>query len=261
MKNRLLLLTLSLFIFISSYAQDNLANFKTVQVGVNIGSSFILGDVVPEVGTDIGIHAIKSFNSFFSIRSTLSLHQSEGFHYYTNPTSELSNRTILELGYNSFVNNYSTRLYDFTIEPLLTAKHYKLNAYIGLGPSYHFYNVRYDALDYSGNLYNFSSLTESIDQRGDFDRSDIAIVRNVLDGNFETSQATDKFFNKNNSFGLSMRTGMSYLITPKFNIGVDGRLLFSFNDNLDGFRSIDDPFIQNDQIFSVTILGSYIIGR
>jgi hypothetical protein len=261
MKNIFLLLILSLCLSITSYGQDDLLKFETFQVGVHTGGSILGGDLLlPVTGFNVGIHAIKSFTESFSVRSSFSVHQLKGFDYSLQPISELENRAVINLGYTSFVNNHSTNYYDFTIEPLLVARHSKISFYVGVGTSFHFYTVRYDALDANGDLYDFSPLMEVVTQRGSSDRSDIEIIKNILDGNYETVQPRDDF-EKNNFLGISARTGFGYDITSKFNLGIEARYVINFQDSLDGFRSIDPLFITNDILFSFSILGSYAIGK
>lgn len=261
MKNRLLLLTLSLCLSIASYSQDDLPNFKTLQIGVQFGGSTIGGDVLSGFGSDIGLHATKSFNEFLAIRSTLSFNQSKGVGFWPDQITPANNPVLSELGYSHFVKNYSTKLVDFTIEPMLTARHSNLTVYIGAGPSLHLYSVHYNALDENGDLYDFSLLTEAINQRGDLDRSDKEIVKDILDDSYETNQLTDNSSNRNTAFGLSFRIATTYAVNSRLSLGIDSRLLFSSKDNLDGFITIDDVFIQNDQALSFSILGTYTIGK
>jgi hypothetical protein len=259
MKNRLLLLAFSLSFALTSNAQMKLSDLPGFEIGLQTGTAFLGGDVIPYFSPGLGVYAMQPLGSSFTLRYNLSVYQLKGINYYTSQSSINSNRTIEELGYTSFVNNYSTRFYDLSIEGLFVARYTKIDAYIGLGPSYHAYNVNYDATDAAGNLYDFAPLIASISARGDINQADLEIVNNILDGKYETTQLTDKNFDANSSFGISIRGGMSYSINSSFKIGLDARFLFSLKDNLDGFKSITNSIISNDQVLSLAITGSYAL--
>ena len=260
MKNRFLLLTLSLCLSITSYAQeDDLLEFNTFEVGIQLGTSILKGDVFPENTLNIGIHGTKAFSEYFALRATLSMDQLKGFNFYHSSISRIESRTIEELNYPSFVKNYYTQLYDFSLEALFTVHYSNIGMYIGVGPSYHHYNVFYDALDADGSLYDYSALSEVIAQRGDVSKDDIEIVNNILDGEFETPMLTDQNFERTRSIGASARLGINYSINSSFKVGIDTRFLLSFQDNIDGFRGQSSAIFQNDKVFSLSIIGSYIM--
>ena len=261
MKNILLLLGLSLFFAITASSQKSSLDFQSFEMGIQAGSSTLNGEVFSIPSLSLGLHATKPFSDWFALRATLSMNQLQGVNFYTSSTSLQSSRTINELNYSSFVNNYSTQLYDLSIEALRTANYSNIDLYLGTGLSYHYYFVRYDAKDAAGNLYDFTPVTVAIAARGDVSKSDLEIVNNILDGQYETAQLIDKSFEAFQSLGISVRAGMNYSISSEFKIGIDARWLLSLQDNLDGFRGASNSFFQNDQILSLNLTGSYVIGR
>lgn len=227
------------------------------ELGLNVGHAIMGADVFPNLpgGFGAGFHVRRALGYTLSLRGGYTFHRMSGVDFYQSETSNLRSRTINQLGYPSFVENHQTTLHDINLELLVNLNNLKFHKstskwgfYAGTGLSYHLYNVKYDAKDANGNNYDFTQLTNAIAARGDVSRDDLSIVKGILDGNYETEQLTEKNFEYQQAPGVSLVTGISYRVNEKINLSLDNKLVFSFQDNLDGIRDAgkNDAFLYNN---------------
>lgn len=232
------------------------------ELGLNVGHTILGGDVFPNFpsGFGAGFHVRRALGYTLSLRGGYTFHRMSGSDFYTSQQTLTRNRAITELGYSSFLENYQTTLQDINLELLVNLNNLKFHKstskwgwYAGAGLSYHFYNVKHDALDKNNNnqKYDYTELNAAIAARNDVSREDMTIVNRILDGEYETAQSTAKNFEIPQSAGLSIVTGVSYKINEKINVSFDNKIIFSLQDNLDGVKttlsnSNNDLFMYNN---------------
>lgn len=254
MKNKFYCLFLSLFFSITAFSQeDGLSYFGKFQVGVNVGNTNLFGDVEAFPSLSLGIQSTLALSPRYAFRASTSFQEMTGIDYYIGYVATHHNRTIEALGYNNFVYNYNTQLLDFDLVYLFTPRIGDVDFYIGAGLNYHLYNVRFDALDQSGSLYDFTALEAAITDRGGISKDDYEIINNILDGLYETDMLTDKNFERSNAFGLSIQLGFNYHLKNNLSIGLHARHIRSTQDNLDGFRDQD----KNDRYLNISLAAAY----
>ncbi len=228
------------------------------ELGLNVGHSMMGGDVFPKFpsGFGAGFHVRKALGYTLSLRGGYTFHRMTGLDFYPTAPTASRNRTIEELGYAGFVENYQTTLHDISLEAIFNLNNLKFHKstskwgfYAGAGISYHLYDVKYDAKDAAGNIYDYTALATAIGARGDdVSRDDLTIIEGIHDGEYETEQLTERNFEIEQSPGMSLVTGVSYKISEKINISLDNKLIFSLQDNLDGVKSggtNNDAFLYN----------------
>lgn len=236
------------------------------ELGINVGHAIMGGDVFPNLpgGFGAGFHVRKSLGYTLSLRGGYTFHRMSGRNFYTSAVDVRRNRAVSELGYTSFVDNFQSTVHSINVEAIFNLNNLKFHKstskwgfYAGVGGGMDFYNVMYDATDANGATYDYTSLLTAIANRQDVSRDDLSIVDGILDGTYETAQLTDKNFELENAPFLSVVTGVSYRISEKMNISLDNKLIFSFQDNLDGTR---DNGNGNDQYMYNSIRLNFNLG-
>ena len=228
------------------------------ELGLNIGHAMLGGDVFPKFpsGFGAGFHVRRALGYTLSVRGGYTFHRMSGEDFYLSVPGTTRNRTIQQLGYPAFVENYQTTLHDLSLEAIVNLNNLKFHKstskwgfYAGAGVSYHLYNVKYNAKNGTAD-YDYSTLITAIANRGSVSRDDQSIVDGLLDDSYETEMLTDGEFETPQSIGVSLVTGVSYKISEKMNISLDNRLIFSFQDNLDGVKTVRSNSNNDSYVYS-----------
>lgn len=222
-------------------------------LGVQKGLSFISGDVRPERGLGIGINVRKSIGHTLSLRAQASMGNARGLNWV--PRGGFGNNTALN-GVNDSVANYTTSSYpfvyynfrttytDFNIQGVLSlnninfyAKEPKVNMYGFAGLGGMIYRTYVDALDETGNPYDYSNVPNGVNAS----RQDaINSLRNLLDGEFETEaevkEGRSMLFNRTFTPTIVLGGGLAFKLSRRVDLSVEHRITWTGDDLLDGQR-------------------------
>lgn len=229
------------------------------ELGLQLGYAFWKGDMPSKFGYGGGISLRKSLGHVFSIRGQYNGTFNKGYDY--RPRNPLTQVTNVGAGTGSFnpwaayagqpqgaqgvFTQYRSRMHQGSLDliaSLNTISHYrgnpKSNIYVFVGYTAAANDVDVDARNASGGLYDFRTINW-IDQ----ERKDIRDqLKNLTDGDYETNGAVD-YGNKTIGrikgnyilvHGLSAGAGIARKISPRFNVGVEQRFSYFFDDNMDG---------------------------
>ena len=245
----------------TKYSKNNLEQFRAFraneypyppkprdqwEIGLHLGVPLIYGDIQPQIGIGGGISARKSFGHVFSIRLDYTGGLERGISSYLYTTGYgIWQKYYTGIG-NPYVPNYRTITHQFNVDfiaVLNNGSHYRgnpwWNIYVFGGPVLLYANTTVDALNSNGVPYNFSNIN--------FQQSNSAVIRNVkqiLQGNYisqfqpQGSSAITTFGNGANLLlGASGGIGAAFKLNKRLNIGVEERVTYPLNSNLDGFSA------------------------
>lgn len=238
------------------------------ELGFKVGSPNIGGDVTtvfPSFGW--GLHVRKSFGYLLSLRaefmsgSTKGLNWQEAFNYMKNPAwaangyngyQRQGNGQLTPAAPDRVFYNYKTKLSELSGQALFSLTNIRfhkaqnnLNLYVIVGASMTMYDTKVDALNASGQKYNFNSIPNGTwDTRKDTRSS----LKALLDGTYETDAQTDgkgKSFGRSVAFGPTFGAGAAFKLSKKVNFVIEDRITFAGSDVLDGqkwsFSPLGDP--------------------
>ncbi|MBY5957882.1 OmpA family protein [Membranicola marinus] len=256
------------------------------ELGVNIGHSFVSGDVETELPASlgVGIHVRKAVNYLFSVRAGINYYSARGLD--ARPTSlsvfkrektYSQNNLGARLGdVRTIHRNYKTKIWGGSIEGVLNIGNllfhspepkWGLNMALGLG-----INAPQTTINiFDGNSnYNWSSATQGLDMSKKEDRKTARQnLRDMLDDSWETDggeENTIRALGDDKTIYPTLKGGFGVTrkINDRFNIGLQHEIVFADNDLLDGFeyRTAVDRSANIDMLHytSVTInfnLGSF----
>jgi len=247
------------------------------EIGIHGGLLGVYGDVNARLGYGGGLHIRKSFGYTFSARLNALVGQANNMNY--NPSfrgvelnSNLNSAAAIKAnaadgvtvsdnlagGYGqSKPYYYSTRanMYELSLQGIITLNNLKFHKYrnkwdlfliAGAGANY--YQLKYDALDANGNLYDFSSVTGDANSRKG--RKDIYNgLKNVFDKKYDVKgEEWGQLFNAagkdtdgkgvggrlNGIFNAGL--GIGYKISKRMSITLEHQATFADDDLMDGYR-------------------------
>lgn len=240
------------------------------ELGLSGGLAVWGGDLTSRFGYGGGISVRKSLGHVFSIRGAYNGAITFGHDYRprgpitqtTNPGPGGINPWAAYAGTpqgaQGVFANYRSRVHQGSLEIVASLNNIswyrgnpKSNLYVFGGYTAAANDVDVDARGASGALYAFNTITW-INQ----DRSDIKDqLKNLTDGEYETNAATSYQNStvgriKDNYIlvhGLTAGIGLARKLSDKFNIGIEQRFSYFFDDNMDGI-----VFGQGKDILSLT---------
>ena len=224
------------------------------EVGVKLGSPTVSGDVssvFPAFGW--GLHVRKSLGYTLSLRMEYNngvaygLHWQQALNYQKNPAWAANGyraHTTTAVGTDRVFYNYKNKFSDFSIQALVNIGNLnfhnantKFNFYGIFGAGFLSYNVNVNALNASGQKYNFNSIASGTWST----RRDVRDqVNQLLDDTYETKgeKASNAPSTKMNAtFGV----GVAARISRRLNIALENRAMFMTDDLLDGQRWNEAP--------------------
>jgi outer membrane protein OmpA-like peptidoglycan-associated protein len=207
------------------------------ELGLKVGAFSIAGDVRSVFpGFGAGVHLRKALGYVFSVRGEAGFGFTKGLNY-TKSTGYISNPAWAPYVVNGAPSqpvfyNYKAKVYDLSLQGVITLNNIRFhkaktgfNAYGFAGIGGMIYDTKIDALNGSGQLYDFTSIPAGTYK----DRKKLKkAVRNILDGTYESEAENDPLRPK--VFGKSFR--------PLFNIGVG--MQFKLNQKLS--LSVEEKF-------------------
>ncbi len=236
------------------------------EIGINGGLNLVTGDLDWAPGFGGGIHIRRAIDNIFSIRVEGQYRNLKGFENNGSRNPDAVNSQILtDLGYGDGVGesdwypNYSTNMISGSAELLMSLNQFRfikpsrtLNPYVFIGVGGAIYDVKVDAKDASGNIYNFTSQPD----------------KGNLDGTYETELElkSDDLAKNNLSPIADLGIGVAFKISPRFNIGIEQKASFLFgrgSDYLDGalYRTNGDQTVNRDIVHSTYIRLNFNIGN
>ena len=245
------------------------------EVGVKVGAPSVSGDIAsnyPNFG--FGLHVRKSLGYLLSIRgeyvrgTATGLDWKGNYNYAsntawagTNPSAPLylgnrrsysgaGNTVLLLPAVDKVFYNYKTNINDLSVQALLNLSNVrfhkaepKFGLYTIVGVGVTFYDTKIDALNASGQKYNFNSIPGGTFSTRKDTRS---AIKALLDGTYETDgdsngQRDNKLFGKTARISGTIGIGAAFKISKRVNIAFEERLTFVKDDLLDGQRWAATP--------------------
>jgi outer membrane protein OmpA-like peptidoglycan-associated protein len=215
------------------------------EIGIKLGTFSIAGDVrsvYPGVGA--GVHVRKAMGYVFSLRGDLGWGVAKGLNY-TRSFSYIANSAWSRYMVNGVPSegvfyNYKTNVYDLSLQGVLTLNNirfhkaktgFNLYGFGGIGAMV--YDANVDALDGSGNPYDFTSIPNGTYP----DRRSLKkAVKNILDGTYETEAENDPL--KPKVFGLPFRpifvmgVGMQFKLNKKLSLSIENKFTLPLKTDL-----------------------------
>ena len=249
------------------------------EVGVHAGLWNIIGDV-PSLkfwqkanskenfgSYGIGGHIRKALGYTFSLRADYTYGVGKGLHFqpadYNALAANLPFQAAVANLYqpgNYYFYNYRTEAHNLSLDLVANLTNIlfhrakpKVNMYVFGGPGVMAFGTRINALDNSGNAYNYtasnSALAPFFNSAKPFDHSDRKDIREALTAMLDGSYETDANINETrNSDILDRKTvmpmanvglGFQFRLSRTVNISLEDRLSIPFgnsNDYLDGVK-------------------------
>ena len=241
------------------------------EVGVKVGAPSVSGDIAsnyPNFG--FGLHVRKSLGYLLSIRgeyvrgTATGLDWKGNYNYASNTAwagtngylgnrrsySGAGNTVLLLPAVDKVFYNYKTNINDLSVQALLNLSNVrfhkaepKFGLYTIVGVGVTFYDTKIDALNASGQKYNFNSIPGGTFSTRKDTRS---AIKALLDGTYETDgdsngQRDNKLFGKTARISGTIGIGAAFKISKRVNIAFEERLTFVKDDLLDGQRWAATP--------------------
>ncbi len=285
------------------------------EIGVNFGSAFISGDVKPYVAIK-GL--VQNIGAGFTIRKalgyTISLRGGYNFmmmtgrnwepdgnlafnralhgaydarvNYWDNPNL-LANKTLDTLTMNKiFFYNYRTYVHEAHFVGVLNLGNVRfhkernlVNFYVLGGVNALFFTTYMDALNASGDVYDFSQVmalyvkpwaqNNNVNERLDKRKTALSLLNKLYDGKYESLAE-----HENNAPGIknwqfipggTVGIGVQFHVAKFMSIGLEERMIFTGSDLLDGYRWQQDEHNgftrSNDNISYTSINLNFHIGK
>ncbi len=238
------------------------------EVGLKVGSPSVSGDVAsvfPNFG--YGLHVRKSIGYIVSLRgeffsgTATGLSWKSDLNYMQNPAwskngyrghqrTYSGNLVGLTPGTDKVFYNYKTKLNDLSFQTLFNLSNIRfhkaepkfgLYAIVGVGVT--FYETNIDALNASGQKYNFSSIPSGTWAT----RADTkSAVKAILDGTYETAgdantSTNSKLFGQTARASATLGVGTAFKLSKRVNLAIEERFSFVKDDLLDGQRWAATP--------------------
>lgn len=222
------------------------------QVGVYGGLFIVDGDCPPLPGWNIGVQVRKALGYVFSVRGQVGFGIDKGLDYRKNtafgnlPLEAAAKYKKADKGY--YVPNFKNTTISPSIDVLASLnnimfhrKSNKLNIYVLGGFTEVIYKTKIDALDASGNPYDYSSGVDFFGKRKDI-RSDI---KDKLDGSYESDAKVNdrrQNFGSHDKYPWSIRHswdvggGVEYKLSPRASLGLELKYVLTPDDYLDAWQ-------------------------
>jgi outer membrane protein OmpA-like peptidoglycan-associated protein len=227
------------------------------ELGVTAGYSLWKGDMPSRFGYGFGLSLRKSLGHVFSVRGQYTGSFNKGYDY--RPRNPLTQVTAAgAAGYNPWTayvgqpqgsqgifTQYRSRVHQGSLELVASLNNISwyrgnpnTNIYGFVGYSAAANDVDVDARNASNALYDFRTINWINQERKDIRDQ----LKNLTDGDYE-SNAPTSYGNttvgriKDNYIlvhGVTAGAGIARRIGPKFNIGLEQRFSYFFDDNMDG---------------------------
>jgi len=231
-------------------------------VGLHVGNLSITGDVKsknPSLGYALDVR--KSFGHTFSLRGYALLGNATGRDLRTTGSIRTLYKTNPALtkyiaANRLFVYNYKTNIKDFSLQGVISLnnlnfyrKNSKWNLYMFAGMGAMTYNTKVDALDASGNIYDFSGV--------DFDKLSQKEIKSkladVFDGTYESEGPSFTRDYNDIKWNVTARlgTGLQYKLGKNYAVGLEYSFTRTSDDYLDtrAFTSAPDNTLTNTKDF------------
>ncbi|MEL6592533.1 MAG: OmpA family protein [Bacteroidota bacterium] len=233
-----------------------------ISIGIKGGLSTVAGDVAPQADGGFALNVRKALGHAFSVRlhaglgraTGLNYQPAKGYAFHANPW-DVEYRRPDGVAENVFYN-YQMRYGDIGVEGVINLNNInfyketnKWNIYAALGFGAMGYNVRVDALNGSGQIYEFGSV-EAIDlNQGDAlgiegRRERIDALKGILDGEYESlaeGHADEQGFTVGgdpyviNPY-ISGAIGLRYRVASRVELELEHRFVRTNDDLMDGQR-------------------------
>jgi hypothetical protein len=241
------------------------------ELGFKVGAPNISGDVSTVFPTfGYGIHVRKSIGYIVSLRgefnsgTAVGLNWKDSYNYMNNPAwrnngyrgnqriyTGVGNQTVgLVAATDRVFYNYKTKLNDLSAQMLFNLSNIrfhkaepKFGLYAILGVGVTFYETNIDALNASGQKYNFNSIPGGTYATRNDTKS---AIKSLLDGTYETagetnSQYNKKLFGKTSKTNASFGMGFAFKLSKRINLSLEDKLTILSDDLLDGQRWSASP--------------------
>jgi outer membrane protein OmpA-like peptidoglycan-associated protein len=220
------------------------------EVGLKGGLFTIFGDVPAKFPTfGGGVHVRKSLGYVFSLRAEFMYGVGKGLNWKER-TAGLS-KALQPLGYGtpgapSYFDNYKTTMKDLNLQALISLNNIrfhqarsKWNAYgfVGFGASW--YQTKINALDGTGNPYDFSGVTNPNNYKDRKKTKDQ--LKSIMDDDYETEAETDgdaraKLGDNTLKPNFNFGAGFAFRLSKKLNLAIEDKFTITKDDLLDGQR-------------------------
>lgn len=225
-----------------------------LEVGLKGGLSTVSGDVrswLPTFG--IGAHVRKALGYVFSLRLEYDYMTAKGLNWQPSYSGVAAN-SVLSTIYNAGAHepvfyNYRTTIQELSLQGIVTLNNIRFHkaktgvavyALGGIGVAT--YSTLYNALDGSGNPYDYQQIVNQFAATGFTykNRKEIKkALKNMMDGSFETLAERDK--SQPTIFGgvpvrpvLVLGAGIQFKLNNKFNIALEDKVSITKSDLIDG---------------------------
>ena len=171
--------------------------------------------------------------------------KNNGYKGHQRTYGGVNNSVGLIPGTDRVFYNYKTKLNDLSFQALFNLTNIrfhkaepKFSLYAILGVGVTFYETNIDALNASGQKYNFSSIPSGTWETRADTRS---AVKAILDGTYETAgdantTSNPKLFGQTARASSTIGMGMAFKLSKRVNLSIEERLSFVKDDLLDGQR-------------------------
>ncbi len=226
------------------------------ELGLSAGYAFWKSDMAARPGFGGGISLRKSLGHVFSIRGQYNGMFTYGYDYLPrNPETMVNGSPNTWAGYTAAARrdggvfaNYRNRLHQLSLDlvgSLNNISWYRGNpktnwtAFVGYTASAN--DVDIDALDANNARYNYSGINYQNQARSDI-RSQL---KNLWDGEYETNAPNGYGNNTIGTLGdgnfilvhgITAGLGVARKLSDRFNIGLEQRFSYFFDDNMDGIN-------------------------
>jgi hypothetical protein len=224
------------------------------EVGVKFGSPAVSGDVssvFPAFGW--GLHVRKSLGYTLSLRMEYNngvaygLHWQQALNYQKNSAWTANGykaHSTTALATDRVFYNYKTKFSDFSLQAVVSIGNLnfhnnktKANFYGIIGTGVTSYDTRVNALNASGQKYNFNSIASGTWST----RNDVRDQLNqLLDDTYETKAESASNAPKSR-FNGTLGAGVAIRLSRRLNVALEDRVLFYRDDLLDGQRWNEAP--------------------
>ena len=228
------------------------------ELGVNLGHSFISGDVESSMlsGFGAGLHLRKAINYVFSVRVGVSYLTARGLDARGQDMSAIRKEKTFRqnnLGgrladVSIFHRNYKTSIFGGTVEGVLNLGNilfhspdpkWSLNIAGGLG-----FNVPKTKVNFfnGSSNYNWSSVSQGVDLTTKEGRQESRDrLKEMLDDTWETDGGVENTIralgdDKSIYPTITGSIGVARKLSDRINIGLEHQVVFNDNDLLDGFE-------------------------
>ena len=225
-----------------------------LEIGIKGGLSTVSGDVrswLPTFG--LGVHVRKALGYVFSLRAEYDWMRAKGLNWQPSTTGYIAN-PVLSTYYSAAARqpvfyNYRTTIQELSLQGVVTLNNIRFHkaktgvaiyAFGGIGAAT--YSTFYNALDGSGNPYDYQTIVNQFSATGFVykNRKDIRkALKNLMDGSFETMAQRDP--SQPTIFGgtpfkpvLVLGAGIQFKITNKFNLALEDKVSITKADLIDG---------------------------